>query len=213
MQGNFLPSFVKRKARGVSSENKRDLRDNFLKEISIDEDNIQFLLSQDAIIEIGSGNGDTIIALAGRFPSKFFVACEVFIEGILQACNKIKSNNLQNIRFFTKDARILLAKLPDNFLDKALLLFPDPWPKKRHNKRRIINKEFLILISRVLKVGSSLLVATDHEDYKLHIKDVAMEQNLLKLSMVEAPDWWVETKYQKKALKEGRSISFFEFIK
>jgi len=174
---------------------------------------------QEIYLEIGFGYGELIIESAKQNPEIGFIGCEVYVNGILNVLRKIKEYNIQNIRLYDKDARILLDNLQDKSLDKVFVLFPDPWPKARHNKRRIINQEFLNTAHSKLKKNGILFFASDIDDYinwtLRHINDNGKFQaNFDSLKDCEKePDWWIKTKYQKKAIKEGRVSKFLEFRK
>jgi tRNA (guanine-N7-)-methyltransferase len=206
----FLPSFKGQRTRGLKSDNKKFLKDEFLVNHSINIENLKEVSSfSSVVIEIGSGNGETASKFAKDNPETLYISCEVFIDVMIQGCQKAFDNKLSNIRFFTKDARELLVKLPWQSIDSIFLFFPDPWPKKRHHKRRIFTLEFLTLASLALKTKGQILISTDHDGYKEHIKEVASSQELFDFSESLSPSFWTETKYQKKALKEGRCVKFF----
>jgi len=166
-------------------------------------------------IEIGAGTGDTVSHLAKQNPDILFIACEVYIDGISGICNKVQSQNLTNVRIYTQDARILLNQIPNNTLECLYLLFPDPWPKKKHHKRRIVTQEFIQEISHILRKDGRLFIATDHDSYKEHICQVIYKQNYMDWiaekpeDFTQEPTWWTKTKFQKKAEESGRVPVFF----
>jgi len=170
-------------------------------------------------LEIGYGYGTSISNRASQNPDIGFIGCEVYINGILHLLRKIKENNIQNIRLYDKDARDLLNNLEDKSLDKVFILFPDPWPKKRHHKRRIINQNFLNTIHSKLKEGGTLFFTSDIEHYINWTLEHIMENGRFKASFKNLketkiePNWWTKTKYQEKAIKEGRESNFLEFKK
>ena len=131
-------------------------------------------------VEIGSGYGDTIIHLAKNNPKMLFLACEVYRDAIYSICKKIEEGNIQNIRIFTQDARELLHTFSDGFVDGIYLLFPDPWPKARHHKRRIVTQDFFKNQSRILKKNGVLFIATDSDSYKQHIAVEILHQKFFK---------------------------------
>lgn len=209
----FLPSFARQRSRIDCSDDAKFERERFLSDYSIKIEDLSSIFSaKEVVLEIGSGNGETASHFASLHPDSLYIACEVFRNGIMQTCGKAIKKDIQNIRFFQKDARDLLEKIKDqSCLDYIFLLFPDPWPKARHNKRRILTVDFLNLAKLSLKQNAKILVATDHDDYKLHIKKLGLEQNILSFSVSEQPAWWTPTKYQTKAEKIGSTIQFFEF--
>ena len=167
------------------------------------------------ILEIGYGGGEHLALEAGRHPETGYIGCEVFTGGIGKMVQTIAAGKLGNIRLFTDDALKLLVKLPTASLDAAYLLYPDPWPKTRHHKRRFISPQTLGELARVLKPGSIFRFATDIEDYA----------NWTLAHIVRSPDFtfapaqpgiwhqpyagWQPTRYEEKARLEGRDISFY----
>ncbi|UAT42962.1 hypothetical protein GUI12_02225 [Anaplasmataceae bacterium AB001_6] len=123
--------------------------------------------------EIGSGYGENIVMQANHNPTKFYIASEVYLNGIMNTIKLIKHHNLKNIKIFHGDARDFLYTIPDDFFSVIWILFPDPWRKKRHHKRRIINNFFLDFIIKKIKpkIGN-LIIATDHDEYSRYIKTV-----------------------------------------
>jgi tRNA (guanine-N7-)-methyltransferase len=170
-------------------------------------------------LEIGYGYGKSLADRAIKNPEIGFVGCEVYQNGILNLLKKIKEKNIQNIKLYDKDARLFLETLQDNSIDKIFILFPDPWPKKRHKKRRIINQDLLDTIYSKLKKDGTLFFASDIADYidwtLEHIKENGkFKTNFKNLEETKIePDWWIKTKYQEKAIKEGRESNFLEFKK
>jgi tRNA (guanine-N7-)-methyltransferase len=171
-------------------------------------------------IEIGYGGGEHLARMAGESPSTSYIGCEVFSGGIAKLLEAADDRDLKNLRLFTDDALKLLVKLPAASLDAAYLLYPDPWPKTRHHKRRFISPQTLGELARVLKPGSVFRFATDIEDYA----------NWTLAHIVRSPDFrfaparpgiwhepypgWQPTRYEEKARLEGRLRSFyFEFVR
>lgn len=167
--------------------------------------------------EIGFGYGEHTAHQALLNKDVEIVACETYINGVLSLLDKIETNNIENIRIFNGDARLLLEKIPDNSIDKVFILFPDPWPKKRQNKKRIINDEFLNLLKQKLKDNGTFFFASDILDYVEWTLNFAngkfkkMFNNLEECK--KEPEWWIKTRYQTKAIKEGRESYFLEFKK
>ncbi len=183
-------------------------------------------------LEIGFGNGEHLAGQALRNPENGYIGAEVFKNGVANLLSIItgikEGDNLpekiellpeykDNIRIFSDDIRLLFKQIPDNFLDKIFVLFPDPWPKKRHADRRFINQENLKEISRILKKGGILRVATDHKIYKGWTLRQLHENPNFRWTARCGNDWkheprdWVQTKYQRKAIREGRRAVFLDF--
>ena len=175
-----------------------------------------FIKNKTIFFEIGFGYGEHTIHQAILNEDTKIIACETYINGILSLIRKIKENNLKNIKIYTEDARILLEKFPNNSIDKIFLLFPDPWPKKKQNKRRIINEEFVNLIKNKLKKNGILFFSSDILDYVNWTIEYMKNNLYFNFDNLEdclnEPEWWIKTRYQEKAIKEGRKSYFLEFI-
>ncbi len=170
-------------------------------------------------MEIGFGTGEHIAGVAKANPDAGFIGCEPFINGVARLLKYITEGDIQNIRIFNGDARIIVDALPDASLDRIYVLFPDPWPKAKHYKKRIICKDTLETFARVIKKGGVLQVASDHEDYcewiARHLEEITdfEESHETKNNRQKEPEGWVKTKYQIKAEREGRTASFFRFVR
>ena len=210
-----IRSFGRIKAKNITDYDN-ELLDDFLPKCSINiGDKLdKFKINQ---LEIGFGFGESLIHRAQNNKDVNYIGCEAYTKGVASLLDKIKTNNIDNLKVFYGDARILIENLEDNSLDKIFILFPDPWPKKRHNKRRIISKEFLELLSHKLKNGGELFFASDIIDYvEWTIEKIENNKNFLKkFETIETcliePSWWVETRYQSKAKEQGRKSYFLEF--
>lgn len=238
MTSSSEPHFYGRRQGRKIRKAKTSLLDRFLPQLKIDLDTkfdsaSLFGTKVDSIcLEIGFGNGEHIAGQALNNPNTGFIGAEVFkngvanlltiITGIKQADDipediKLLPNRVDNIRIYDDDIRLLFAKLPDNFLDKVFLLFPDPWPKKRHAARRFVNPENLKEIARILKPGGLFRVASDHPVYKTWVLRQMHNHPCFKWTATCGADWknppsdWVETKYQRKAIREGRRPVFFNY--
>lgn len=133
----------------------------------------QFGRSASTIMELGFGNGETLVQLAAAAPHCNFLGVEVYRPGVGRLLRRVRELGLLNVRVFCDDAvDVLTHRIAKETLTKLLIFFPDPWPKKRHHKRRLIQPEFARLASERLIVGGTLHVATDWEDYAMHILDV-----------------------------------------
>ncbi len=170
-------------------------------------------------LEVGFGGGEHLAARAKAEPGTGFIGCEPFLNGVAKLLIEIAENNLTNVAVHNDDARDVLAALPDSCLDQAYLLYPDPWPKKRHNKRRFISPENLDQLFRVLKPGAGFLVASDIADYLdwtlMHIKaHGGFEwQAQMVTDWQNPPAGWPGTRYETKAVKAGRVPGYLRFIR
>lgn len=168
------------------------------------------------VVEIGYGGGEHLARLASQNPDTGFVGCEVYTGGIGKLLQKIDQDGLTNISLFCEDAFRLLKVLPDACLDRVYLLYPDPWPKTRHNKRRFISDITLSELARVIKPHGQFCFATDIEDYANWTLAHIQRQSLFEWVIFPVPKFWHKpfsgwepTRYEQKARKEGRLQSFY----
>lgn len=171
-------------------------------------------------LEIGYGGGEHLVRLALTHPDAGFIGCEVFSGGIAKLLEAIDAEAIGNVRLYTDDALKLLLKLPDACLDAAYLLYPDPWPKTRHHKRRFVSAVTLRELARVLKPGAIFRFATDIEDYADWTLAHIVREPRFRFAPARPGSWhepypgWVPTRYEDKARADGRARSFyFEFIR
>jgi tRNA (guanine-N7-)-methyltransferase len=173
-------------------------------------------------LEIGFGGGEHALAQARAHPGVGLIACEVFENGICSLLSHLIPEGDAatapvpgNLRLFTDDARILLRALPDASLAKLFLMFPDPWPKARHAKRRFVHPAQLPLIARVLRPGGEWRVASDDPTYQDWVRDVMGAQDLFDIGApaTARPEGWPPTRYEAKALREGRQPFYWSFIR
>lgn len=206
----LIRSFGRIKSRKLS-DHKSDLYENLLPQYKI---NFSTDLNKDGhnILEIGFGFGDFIFAQAKNNPSSNYYGFEPHINGIVNLLRFFDETRLTNVKISDEDVRQNLNKFPDNFFDKIYILFPDPWPKLKHFKRRLINLEFLDqIIAPKMKKDSDLIIATDHDSYKTWIfSQIALSNKFTWLAKSKSnwqdfPENWTFTKYQKKAQREGRT--------
>ena len=170
-------------------------------------------------LEIGFGGGEHVAARAKAAPETGFIGCEPFINGVAKLLIEIEENRLDNVAVHNDDARDVLAALPDDSLDQAYLLYPDPWPKKRHHKRRFISQANLAALFRVLKPEAGFLVASDIADYLdwtlMHMR----AHGGFDWQAASAEDWqtapqdWPGTRYEAKAMREGRRPGYLRFTR
>jgi len=167
-------------------------------------------------LEIGFGFGDFTFEKARQNPDISFFGSEPHINGVINLLSKLEIEPLSNLKISREDARLLLAKFPEKFFDQVYILFPDPWPKSKHFKRRLINTEFLdAVLSSKMKPGAKLTIATDHDSYKIWILAEIANSKKFTWDAKSKKDWqvfpadWITTKYQKKAALEGRTSVIF----
>jgi tRNA (guanine-N7-)-methyltransferase len=155
-------------------------------------------------LEIGFGGGEHLAAQAARAPDVLLIGAEPFQNGVASALRHVAGQGLGNVRLHDGDARDLLARLPGACLDRVFILFPDPWPKARHHKRRLLQPATMALIADRLRPGGVLHAATDHMGYAEHIAEVGdAEPRLRRVGIEDALPISVDrpvTKYERKAL-------------
>jgi tRNA (guanine-N7-)-methyltransferase len=170
-------------------------------------------------LEIGFGGAEHLVWQAGQNPNVGLIGCEVFEDGVVKALASIEEPGLANVRLAVEDARDVLRWLPEASLQRVFILFPDPWPKKRHVKRRLVAGKLFALLSRAMAPGAELRIATDIGDYARTILLAAREYPRFVWQATGPLDWrtrgadWPGTRYEAKALAEGRSCYFFRFRK
>jgi len=169
-------------------------------------------------IEIGFGGGEHLVHMAKLYPHVGIIGCEPFINGVAMLLGKIREAEVDNLRVYAGDARHLFDVLPKGSIAKAFLNYPDPWPKKRHHRRRFVTPEHLLPLNEVLMPGAEFRVATDIPDY--------VRQSLQEIPKAGfvwtaegSQDWreawpdWHSTRYEQKALREGRVPHYLTFTK
>lgn len=213
-----IRTFGRVKGRKLSQSQNNKLKNLLPKfEIKVENDKILNFPTDDKklIFEIGFGYGEQLVNQAILHKDCNLIGCETYVNGVLSLLTKIEENQIENIKIFNNDARLLLEKMPNNSIDVLFVLFPDPWPKKRQNKKRIINPEFLDLVKQKIKKDGILFFASDILNYVEWTYDFAKEKFEPLFEKIEdcknEPDWWVKTRYQQKAIKEGRESYFLKF--
>jgi tRNA (guanine-N7-)-methyltransferase len=210
----WVPSTSRTGHTGVTSHQKQLLK-TLLPSLLVDPTRFGSLMDGRPIFcEIGFGAGEFMVAYAQAHPEALYIGCEQYARGVGRALSAIERENVNNIQLWNRDARLLLEQLPKGYLDRVHLLFPDPWPKSRHHKRRIVSPEFLDLLARVMKPGATLLMATDIDHYAAWMLErvLAHEAFEWQVESIEdirrEPKDWVQTRYQEKAIKDGRETAY-----
>ncbi|MGJ3260381.1 MAG: tRNA (guanine(46)-N(7))-methyltransferase TrmB [Rhodospirillales bacterium] len=168
-------------------------------------------------LEIGFGAGEHLSGEAAANPDVDFIGCEPFINGVAALLADIDRLGLGNIRVFDDDVRLLLQRLPDASVSVIYILFPDPWPKARHNRRRIFQYEMLETLSRIARDGAQLLFASDHMDYVAWALAEARRHPDWAWTARSAADWrappegWIPTRYETKAVRKGDRPAYLSF--
>ncbi len=212
----FLPSFARTRVRGLKASHKHYLEDVLPRHAVTEHTDWEALTtSYEAIyFEIGFGAGEHLVNRAAELPGSLFIGAEVYDEGMARAVKKVDDLALSNVLLTQEDARLVLERLPDDYLDGVYILFPDPWPKTRHHKRRIVNPPLLTLLEATLRPGGFLQLATDHEGYLEWICVQMLQRKPFRFTARRPADWLnppeghITTRYQQKN-KSGSDRSYF----
>ncbi len=168
-------------------------------------------------LEIGFGGGEHLLWQAARNPQIGIIGCEPFEDGVVKLLSAIDRDRQNNIRVHADDARPMLRMLPEAGVSRVFVLFPDPWPKKRHQKRRLLSTETVGELARILRPGGELRIATDIGEYARAILHAVMADGSFRWPAQGAEDWrlrppdWPQTRYEAKAVRAGRKCYFFRF--
>jgi tRNA (guanine-N7-)-methyltransferase len=166
------------------------------------------------IMEIGSGMGEATAQIAKANPEVGYVAVEMHSPGLAALLILINQMELENIKLIREDATYLLANhIPDNSLDGIHLLFPDPWPKNRQHKRRMVQSEFIEMVGKKLKQGGFIHIATDWQPYADWIKVRFDQLDTFSGGVVERPSWRVLSKFEGQGLRKGHQVTDFKYLK
>ncbi len=165
---------------------------------------------QDIWLEIGFGGGEHLAAQAAAHPEIGFIGAEIFVNGVASLLGHIDRHELPNVRILPDDVRPLLDALPAASIGRVFLLFPDPWPKRRHAARRFVNSENLDRLARVMRAGAELRIASDDPGYVAWTLEHMLRRPDFHWLARRAADWrerpsdWPPTRYEQKALRDGR---------
>ena len=171
----------------------------------------------DVRLEIGFGGGEHLVAQSESNPASGFIGCEPFVNGMAKALAAIAARELTNIRLHFGDAADLLGSLPSGQLARVDLLYPDPWPKRRHWKRRFIQEARVAELARILRRGGEFRFATDWPDYAAWTLALFLRNSVFEWTAERAEDWrlpwlgYVQTRYEAKAMRESRAPCYLCF--
>ncbi len=216
-----LRSFGRRRGRVLSGRQKR-LWDEVLPRVAVDiRSPAEMPLfgpgKADTWLEIGFGGGEHLIWQAAHNPGIGIIGCEPFEDGVVKVLTAIEDRGLDNIRLHADDARDVLRWLPEASIARAFVLFPDPWPKRKHLKRRLVNEHLLQLLARVVRPGGELRLGTDIADYARTMFMSMQHVPAFRWTARGPDDWrvrpadWPQTRYEDKAVREGRVSSYLLF--
>ena len=163
-------------------------------------------------LEVGFGSGEHMVHMAARYPQIGLIGCEPFVNGIAMLLGKLRQADVTNVAIHPGDVRDVFEVLPDGIVQKCFLNYPDPWPKARHHRRRFVTQGYLTALARVMAPGSEFRVATDIADYVRQTLE-EVPQAGFRLTAQGSVPWedWPSTRYEQKALREGRPPHYMTF--
>ena len=199
---------------------QQEARDNFwakfgveFQESQIDLESL-FPKSQPIVMEVGYGMGEATWQIAKANPGTNYLGVEVHMPGVGKLMARLDEYELSNVRLIERDVfEVLYYMVKDSSLDGVHLFFPDPWPKKRHFKRRIVNERFLSDVAAKLKPGGYLHIATDWVPYAEWIKEAFSQTNLFTGGVTERPDWRPLTRFEGQGISKDHAVNDFRFLK
>jgi tRNA (guanine-N7-)-methyltransferase len=173
-----------------------------------------FPKSDKVIMEIGFGMGEATAIIAKNHPNNGYIAVDVHPPGIGKLLARIVENELTNLKVIEEDVHVVLQHMiKDESLDGIHLFFPDPWPKKKHNKRRIVNEGFLSLIHPKIKKGGFIHIATDWVPYAVSIQEVFAGSSLFTGGVIEKPEWRPVTRFEGQGIDKDHAVNDMMYIK
>ena len=213
--------YGRRKGRRISSMNLKLLED-YSNKFYLNENQISKLAPNEYnknILEIGFGNGDNLVNMSLNEPNNLFIGCDAYYNGCVKLLKKIVIKNIKNVKIWPDDIHIIIKKFKKDFFDLILILQPDPWPKTKHNKRRLIQQKFLDDLNQIMKYEGKLIISTDHNVMKswvlehIHVRnDFLWIRNGFYYTNIK-PNWIINTKYSNKALENNKVVNWFYFKK
>ena len=173
-----------------------------------------FPASQKVIMEIGFGMGEATAIIAKNHPNNGYIAVDVHPPGIGKLLARIVENDLTNLKVIEEDVHVVLQHMiADESLDGIHLFFPDPWPKKKHNKRRIVNEGFLALIHPKIKKGGFIHIATDWVPYAVSIQEVFAGSTLFTGGVIDKPEWRPVTRFEGQGIDKDHAVNDMLYLK
>jgi tRNA (guanine-N7-)-methyltransferase len=173
-----------------------------------------FPASEKVIMEIGFGMGEATAIIAKNHPNNGFIAVDVHPPGIGKLLARIVENDLTNLKVIEEDVHVVLQHMiADESLDGIHLFFPDPWPKKKHNKRRIVNEAFLSLIHPKIKKGGFIHIATDWVPYAVNIQEVFAGSTLFTGGVIDKPEWRPVTRFEGQGIDKDHAVNDMMYLK
>ena len=212
-----LRSFGRRRGRKPSARQATLLSED-LPRLAVDPKHLPEGFRQ-TWLEIGFGGGEHLLWQARHNPDVALIGCEPFEDGVIKVLTAVTEEKLPNIRIHMDDVRQILKEMAPASIDRAFILFPDPWPKRKHRKRRLVNSSLLKLLAGVMKPGAELRIGTDIGDYARTMLEAFATEPAFVWQASSPADWrerpldWPETRYEAKAVREGRRRYYLRFLR
>jgi tRNA (guanine-N7-)-methyltransferase len=212
-----LRSFGRRRGRKPSTRQAALLRD-VLPRIAFDPARVAQEAGE-AWLEIGFGGGEHFLWQARQHPGVRLIGCEPYEDGVIKVLDAVEKDGLRNVAVHMGDARDVVRGLPPASLTRAFILCPDPWPKRKHRKRRLVNRTLLGLLAGAMRPGAELRIATDIGDYARTMLEAFAGEERFAWQAESPADWrvrpsdWPETRYEAKAAAAGRRRYYFRFVR
>ena len=219
---NFIESpifYGRRKGRKLSKSSQLALKEGRRYFIQKKDLNKIFDPEKYIILEIGFGNGDNLINSAKTNSDFFYIGSDPFLNTTTKCLDEIIKHNIKNVVIWPDDVRKIIGSFPNNSISEIKLLFPDPWPKKKHKSRRLIQNDFLEIIYSIIKPKGTITIATDHDKLKCWILDKFQRNGKFEWIVESSKDWekrpndCFQTKYELKSILQKRKPSWFVFKK
>lgn len=215
----YLPSFGRRRGRHLKLK-KRELWEQLLPEIRLQPETHIWQSPEPHMLEIGFGSGEHLAQFAKAHPDTLCIGGEVYENGIATLLSAIDQHDISNIRLFDQDIRLLLENAPKASLSEVHMLFPDPWPKQRHHKRRLLQPPLLEMLEHALTPGGTFFLATDDADYAEWMLVHMAQRRAFTWSDTTIhdfrtpPAYYTPTRYESKTRHGmGREISYITFVR
>lgn len=215
LENRLRPSFGRRKARKLRVQSQ-EAYDKILPLVRLHPESMPFKdKATEVWLEIGFGGGEHFLEQLQNNPTISMIGCEPFMNGVAKLLMQLDPEDYDRVRVWHEDVRHLLKGILPDYFSRVFILFPDPWPKKRHHPRRLITKEFVEQLWPTLKEGAHVYVASDDQPYLEQIQEVLYNFPGLHLVMCETerPQGWPSTRYEQKALKLGKTCVYMCFQK
>ena len=216
----FPRFYGRRKGRKLSKSGILALKAGSKYILEYDKFSKNFLnLKKKIILEIGFGDGKNLINSAKQNPDTLYVGADPFLNTTVKCIKQILENNINNIKIWPDDVRKIIKFFPSKSISEVKLLFPDPWPKLKHQNRRLVQANFLNSIYEILKIKGTITIGTDHRILKSWILEVFQANSKFDWQVQNSKDWRIRpkecftTKYEEKSLREKRQPSWFVFSK